>query len=334
MQKAPAVRRVTGAASRPLYAAGLIVGAMALIGVIDNFVRLVAADVGLWQFHALRSAMAIPMILALCLFAGRRWRPRRWRPALARSALIVASMLLYFGSLPMAPIAQVGAGLFTSPIWVLVFSALIFGERIGARRAAAVAIGFAGVLTILRPWEAGFTPWALLPVAAGALYAFAMIVTRRWCADEPPLALNLMFFTGLGLAGLAGAAALTVVVPGAALTAAAPFFFTGWVWPLQDVTWGVLAMQAAGSVVAVLMMTVGYQSAPTAQLTIFDNAFLISAAAAGYLLWGDRLDGATLAGGGLIILAGAMIALEAGGAGRPRPRPHLGAGGASGGASG
>lgn len=297
------------AASRPLFGAAMIVLAMSLIGVIDNLVRIVADEIGLWQFHALRSAMAIPLILLICAAFGRRWRPTRLRPALIRTALIVGSMLLYFGALPAAPIAQVGAGLFTAPIWVLLFSALLFGDRIGPRRALAVAVGFAGVLTILRPWEAGFTAFALIPVAAGALYALAMIVTRRWCADEPPLALNLMFFTGLGLAGAVGAAATTALPP-FPLAEAAPFFFAPWTWSMSGAVWAVLALQAVGSVVAVLMMTIGYQSAPTSQLTIFDNTFLISASLAGYAIWGEALTATAFAGVALIFAAGAIVASE------------------------
>ena len=49
------------------------------------------------------------------------------------------------------PIAQVGAGLFTAPLFVLIFSAAILGHRIGPRRLVAVAIGFAGVLAGVAP---------------------------------------------------------------------------------------------------------------------------------------------------------------------------------------
>ncbi|MEM7544787.1 MAG: DMT family transporter [Pseudomonadota bacterium] len=301
---------VTAAASeRPLYGASMIIGGMVLIGVIDNFVRLMAEHIGLWQFHAIRAAMAIPLIFLVCFLFRRRFRPARWRGPLIRTGLIVASMLLYFGSLPMAPIAQVGAGLFTSPIWVLVFSTVLLGTRVGPRRIAAVMIGFGGAMLILRPWEAGFTIWSVVPVVAGMLYALAMLATRRWCADEPPLALNLMFFSGLGLAGLIGMGALATF-PAPGLAADAPFVFTGWIWPIPPVAWTVIAVQAVGSIIAVLMLTIGYQSAETSFMTLFEYTFLISASVTGFYVWGERLDGLSLIGIAMIIAAGAFIALR------------------------
>jgi drug/metabolite transporter (DMT)-like permease len=277
--------------------------------VIDNFVRLMAAHIGLWQFHAIRAAMAIPLILLICFLFNRRWRPTHWRGPLIRTGLIVSSMLLYFGSLPMAPIAQVGAGLFTSPIWVLVFSALFLGTRVGPRRILAVAIGFSGAMLILRPWETGFTIWSVIPVLAGMLYALGMMVTRRLCADEPPLALNLLFFSGLGVAGLIGLAGL-FFFPAPGLAAEAPFFFTGWIWPFSGVAWTVIVVQAVGSVIAVLMLTIGYQSAETSFMTLFEYTFLISASVTGFYLWGERLDAVSFAGMAMIVAAGAFIAMR------------------------
>ncbi len=297
-------------AEKPLYGATMIIGGMVLIGVIDNFVRLMAEHIGLWQFHSIRSAMAIPLILLICLMFNRRYRPTRWRGPLIRTALIVVSMLLYFASLPMAPIAQVGAGLFTSPIWVLVFSALFLGTRVGPRRILAVAVGFGGAMLILRPWDSAFTIWSVIPVVAGMLYALGMMITRRMCADEPPLAINLMFFSGLGLAGLIGLVVLSIF-PAPELAAEAPFFFTGWVWPFDSVAWTVVIVQAVGSVVAVLMLTIGYQSAETSFMTLFEYTFLISASITGFYVWGEQLDALSFAGMAMIVAAGAFIALRA-----------------------
>ena len=71
---------------------------MVVIGCIDNFVRVIAADISVWQFHALRSAMALPPT-ALMAPAGLRLRPLRPGRVAVRSAAQAASMLLYFGSL-------------------------------------------------------------------------------------------------------------------------------------------------------------------------------------------------------------------------------------------
>jgi len=297
------------ASSRPLFGAAMIVSGMMLIGFIDNFVQVFADYAGLWQFHFLRSAIAIPMIIVLARLAGFRLRPTNWGGAMLRTGLIAASMLLYFGSLPMAPIAQVGAGLFTSPIWVLVFSALLMGSPIGPRRILAVAIGFSGAMLILRPWETGFTIWSVVPILAGALYALAMIATRRYCADEPTLGLNLLFFATLGAAGALGAAVLQAA-PQPALAAEAAFFFQGWIWPLPPEAWALLLMQAVGSIIAVLLLTKGYQSAETSLVIPFEYTFLISASVTAWAIFGERVDRMTLIGMVLIVGAGIFIALR------------------------
>ena len=119
-------------------------------------------------------------------------------------------MLLYFAALGFLPIAQVGAGLFTAPLFVLLFAALLFGERIGPRRLAAVAAGFAGVMLMLRPDPANMGPETLMPLAAGALYGLGNLLTREWCAEEPVGALLASFFAALGLIGAAGCLALAL----------------------------------------------------------------------------------------------------------------------------
>lgn len=297
----------TEPANRPLFAAAMVVAGMTLIGFIDNFVQVFAEHAGLWQFHFLRSLIAIPATFIIARLMGYRLCPANWGGALLRTVLITASMLLYFGSLPMAPIAQVGAGLFTSPIWALIFSAILFRAPIGPRRNLAVAIGFCGAMLILRPWEAGFAIWSVVPVIAGALYALAMIATRRYCADEPTLGLNLLFFAALGLAGAAGAGVLGIA-PQPELTGEAPFFFQGWVWPLPIEAWGLLAMQAIGSIIAVLAVTKGYQSAETSLVIPFEYTFLISASVTAWALFGEGVDRLTLLGMVLIVGAGIFIA--------------------------
>ncbi|MEO1612745.1 MAG: DMT family transporter, partial [Pseudomonadota bacterium] len=260
---------MTTAVERPLYGAMMIVAGLGLIGVIDNFVWIIAEHVGLWQFHFTRSALAAPLIILICTIFGIEWRPKRLGPALIRTAFIAGSMLLYFGSLPAAPIAQVAAGILTSPIWVLAITALFLSGSLGPRRVIAVAVGFAGVCLVLKPWQSDFTFWSLIPIAAGALYAGASITTRRLCADEPPIALVLLFFFALGIAGAVGMAALTIW-PAPTLAEEAPFFFTAPTWPIASEGWFWMGVQAVGSIFCILLVTRGYQSADTSYVALFE----------------------------------------------------------------
>lgn len=290
--------------------AALIVGGMVVLGFTDNFVRVIAADAGLWQFHAVRSAMALPLLALAAMVFGLGLRPRRPGRVALRCAVQALAMLLYFAALPVMPIAQVGAALFTAPIWVLVFSVLLFGQPIGPHRSAAVALGFLGVLVMLRPDPANLSAMTLMPLGAGALYGLSNLLTRQWCAEEPVLALVGGFFAALGLAGLAGLALVTLVPPPEAWRAAAPFLTDGW-RPMTGAFLVWTFVQAAGSLLAVGMIARGYQSGETSALAVFEYAFLLTVSAWAWLLFGDALEPVDVLGIALIVASGLLIARAA-----------------------
>ena len=165
---------------RTVAAAGAILIYALLISYADNYVRVIAGEAGLWQFHATRSVIALGIIFVLARLAGRRLRPVSLPAVLARSAIHGIAMLIYFGCLAFLPVAQVAAGLFTAPIFVLLISRFAYGQPIGPVRIAAVAVGFIGVVMVLGPTAMeGAKLAALLPVFAGALYAMGNVATRQ-----------------------------------------------------------------------------------------------------------------------------------------------------------
>ena len=40
-----------------------MVTGMAILGVIDNFMKFIAVEISLWQFHFVRSLIAVPVIV-------------------------------------------------------------------------------------------------------------------------------------------------------------------------------------------------------------------------------------------------------------------------------
>ncbi len=286
------------------YGAVLILIGMAIIGCIDNLIRFVAEEAGLFQFHLLRTLIALPILAVIALVAGGSFSPHRWSAVLARTGFLVTSMMLYFGALPVLPIAQVGAGMFTAPIWVLIFSAVFFGHGIGPRRILAVGVGFAGVLIMLRPDVGGLSPLALMPLAAGAFYGMATLSTREWCAGERTLTLLMAFFVGMGIVGLLGTVAIAIVGP-----ESDGFLARGWS-PISGRLMGLVVIQAVFSIIAVGLLTRAYQSAETSLLTVFEYSFLGFATFWGWVLWGEALEPRDFAGLGLITLAGLIVALR------------------------
>lgn len=297
------------APDRTMAAAGAILGYAAIISFTDNHVRIVAAEAGLWQFHLLRSAVAVAVFLLAAWPLGLRLRPVRLRAVAARSGVFAASMLVYFGCLGFLSVAQVAAGLFTAPIWVLLIGRFVYGHRLGPVRILAALAGFVGVVLVLAPSGGAALGWAgVLPVAAGALYALGNIATREWCAEESAATLALAFFVVVGLAGLAGVAVLTLVAPEAA-PGADGFIRRGWVWPSANV-WFWILVQALAAPLGIALAARAYLIAEASRVSIFEYVILPASAFWGWLIWGDAITLPMVLGMVLIAGAGAMIALR------------------------
>jgi drug/metabolite transporter (DMT)-like permease len=302
---------MTPAKDRTLAAAGLILIYATLIGFTDNYVRVIAAEAGLWQFHLTRSLMALPMLGLAAWVLGMRLRPVRLRAVIARSAIHGTGMLIYFGALAFLPVAQVAAGLFTAPIFVLLISRFVYGYPIGPVRIAAVAIGFLGVILVLGPEAMGGASMAaLLPVVAGALYAMGNIATREWCGQETAATLLAGFFIALGILGAIGLG-LLALMPVGVPEGTAGFVQRGFVWPLGNGFWIWTLVQAAGSLLGVGLMIRAYQITDASRASVFEYVILPASALWGWIIWSEVLTPLAVLGMALITLAGVMIALRA-----------------------
>ena len=289
--------------------AGLMIAVYAtIIGFTDNFVRVIAAEGGLWQFHATRTAMALVMLGLASIPLGLRLRPVNLGAVVARSAIHGLAMVIYFGALAFLPVALVAAGLFTAPIFVLLISWAAYGQAIGPFRIFAVALGFVGAVAVLGP-EAlkGASLPALLPVIAGALYAMGNIATRRWCPQESAETLLAGFFGALGVIGVVGLLLLSLW-PIAVPDGTAGFLQRGLVWPSQQFLFWTF-VQAAGSLLAVGMMVRAYQIADATRVSVFEYVILPASAIWSWLIWGEVLTPLAIAGMVLIFVAGVMAAL-------------------------
>ena len=289
-----------------LFGGLLILASMAILGLSDNLFYFTQDAMGLGQFHALRAFLSILLLVPFAMMMKISLRPLRWRQTLMRTVLITIAMILYFGSLPIMSVAEAAAGLFTSPIFVLLFTALIYKEAIGWRRITAVAIGTLGVIIVLRPGGNGFQLLQLMPVAAGAFYALSSMVTRRWCADENPITMVCVYQLLIGSIGGVSAYYFGIMPVSDSLFETAPFFFTSW-QPMAFMTWVWMGLQAFLSVIALVLLTKGYQSADTSYVAIFEYSLLIFASIWTYILWGTNLPFSSFIGFAMIAISGVII---------------------------
>ena len=289
-------------------AALTMLAAMLVIGCIDNFISLIARDAGLWQFQVLRSAMGLPLIiLASFLGFGTLWALRLWAVAL-RSFFVAFAMLFYFGSLAFMPLAQALAGLFTSPIFILLITAFILREPVGTARIWAVFIGFIGILLVLDSDWSTLSWISFLPVVGGLFYAMGAVATRQLCEGESTLSMLSMLFI---IQAVIGALALAVLgqfeftVP----EGAAGFIQRGWVWPVTAALSFIL-LQAVGSVLGVGLIIRAYQIGTASYVAIYEYSVFISGPFFAWMLFGQTVTALQTGGIFLIAAAGIVIAMR------------------------
>lgn len=276
--------------------------AMGIFGVVDNYVG-VWADLGasVWQCHLLRAGLALPLILVAAAVGAGRIRPVNAGRVALRSVVLAGAMLFYFGSLGLMPIASALAGLFSSPIWIIVFSVIFLRRRIGAFRISAILLGFAGVLLVLQPDRDALGLTFLFPMAAGVFYAIGAIYTRRACGKEDALSLLAGNFAVMGLMGAVGLAVFAGQDNG--------YLATGWV-PMTPTLWAVVGAQAAGSLIAVYLLIRAYQLAETAIVGTLEYAVMIFGPAYAWIVLGQGLGPFAMLGLAAITVAAVLITVR------------------------
>jgi len=116
---------------------------------------------------------------------------------------------LWFYALSVIPLAQVFALEFTLPLWVVIFSSPLLGEKITRIKATSVLIGFIGILVIARPNIDTLNPGVLTAALSAVGFAFTVIFTKRLTTTESITCIlfyltSMQLIFGLIAAGLDG----------------------------------------------------------------------------------------------------------------------------------
>ena len=193
-----------GQAGRAL---GLMAVAVALFALMDAGLKLLAPHYPVLQVAALRGLSSLPFLLAWILAtSGPRTLLRvRWPLHLLRAGLGIAMMAGFVFGLRTLPLSTAYAITFVAPLLVTALAVPLLGERVGPRRWAAIGIGLAGVLVILRPTGEGMlTLGGLAVLGAAVCYAASAITVRLLARTDSTQAMVfwLMLLMGAGALGL------------------------------------------------------------------------------------------------------------------------------------
>ncbi|WP_110655347.1 DMT family transporter [Salinicola halimionae] len=281
----------------------LIVGAVFLLALADATVKYLSDSLSLWQLFILAPLISLPILI----WGWRRQDERLPRGLetfgwiALRSLLLLAMWIAFYAALPWIPLSIAAVGIYTTPLFIAVLAA-VTGEPLTGRRWAALWLGFAGVVIVLRPGGALFSTAMLLPLLAALCYAGAMVLTRTRCRHISPWLLALGLNVAFLLAGVVGHVTVTVVVS----EASSGFLTRGWqrldAYPYLLIVLYALLMVSVNTAVAR-----AYQIAPAALVGIFDYAYLIFATGWGFWLFDEVPDGPTLVGMATILIAGWLM---------------------------
>ena len=297
---------------RVLEGVCFILGSVLMMGFADALVKLVSADMTLWQVFFARSLIGIGLMLGVARILGswgtvRALCPRSLYWTSLRSLLLVLTWLCFYASLPVLSLSVAAVAAYTNPIITALLSALLIGETVSKRQWTGILLGFIGVVTVLQPGTEDFSWFTVLPLTAALLYSLAMILTRSKCRDERPMALALSLHGGFLISGLIATVVLAVLGLTDDTKAVFPFLLDGWS-PMGWTEWGLMALLAALSGLYMTGVAHAYQIAPPSTVATFDYGYLLSAALWGFVFFAERPNALTLTGMALITVAGLLVA--------------------------
>ena len=219
------------------------------------------------------------------------WWSRHLRLQLLRSLCLVVATASFFGALRFVPLAEGSAITFLAPIFCIVLSMPVLGERPTRGRWIAAIVGFAGILILVRPGSAVFQPMTGLLVLAAISNAMYQLLTRRLPQDSP--------YTTLFYSPLVGTALLSLALPFADVPATVTWL---------DAFFLVLMGLLAG--VGHWMFIAAFLKGPAALLAPFTYLHMVWATFYGYLIFDQLPDRVSALGMGVIVASGVGLALH------------------------
>lgn len=291
---------------------------IATFSMMDASMKTASMEAGVYVSLLLRNTAGTLLILPLWRMTGGTWPAR---PALKvhalRSAVVTMMASLFFWGLVRMPMAEALALTFIAPLIALFLAAVLLGERIQPSAILASLLGLAGVgvIAAARFGEGGEASVAgLLAVLASAVfYAWNLVLQRQQAQVAGPVEVALFQNLFVGLFLLLAAPAMVAFNPD--LLAAPP----------SPLALAAIVAAAVLTGVSLMLLTWGYARAETQALVSIEYTAFLWAALFGWLVFGEKVGPASLAGAALIVLGcliGTRKPAAAGfAAGKQRPAP-------------
>jgi drug/metabolite transporter (DMT)-like permease len=267
-------------------------GWLALMLVVAVAGREATRELNVFQVMEARSTLGFLMLYPLVRINGGFAAMRTTRPLqhIGRNLTQYAGQLGWFFALTLIPLGQVVSIEFTMPIWTAILAASFLGERMTAAKILAIVLGVVGVVVIVRPATGEVNPGQLIALAAAVGFGISVAMMKSLTRTEKTISIIFWMLV---------------------IHSAAGFFPTlyVWRWPSAQV-WGWLAVIGFCGTFSHYCMARAMLHADATVVLPMDFLRVPLTAAAGWLIYSERLDLFTVLGAALI-LTGNLLNLRA-----------------------
>lgn len=279
---------------RPLLGVLLLSGGTLLFAVHDATNKVLIADYDVPVVSAVR--YIVQTLLLLAIVAPTRGpeliKTRRTGLVIVRALCLVVSSLFFGLGLQLMPMPESTAISYVAPLFVVLLAKPVLNETIGVFGWIAAAVGFAGMLLIVRP-GGGLDPVGVLYIVVSVIAVVVYNMLSRVLAHSERT-LALLFYSSL-----AGAIAFGL---------AAPWFLDGTAPDGQQIAMFLSLGVTAG--IGHFLFTSAFRFAEASLLAPVGYVHLVWAAMLGWIVFGHVPDGLTILGMLIVILGGVLVAFR------------------------
>ena len=264
-----------------------------MTGAIASFVamavagRAVSFQLDTFEIMLFRSFIGFLLVLGFILVRGegKNISRRHMGVHVVRNLFHFSGQNLWFFALTVIPLAQVFALEFTTPLWILILSPLILGERLSRKKISVGLIGFGGALLVAQPAMSGLSLGVISAALAAVGFAGSIVLTKKLTQSETILTVLFymtLFQLGFGIicAGYDG----DIALPSA-----------------QNLPWVILI--ACAGLAAHFSLTAALSLAPATLIAPIDFIRLPAIVVIGFVFYSEPVDALVILGAGIIFAA-------------------------------
>jgi drug/metabolite transporter (DMT)-like permease len=266
------------------------VGAHFMFSIMVLLAKLLSANHSVIEIAFYRNLLgSLPFLFVVFALGRHEILKLNTKPALVgfRAVLGAISLTVTFLAYSLMPLADTTALLFTSSLFIPILAVIILKETVGPYRWSAVAIGFVGVIIMVRPTGDVYTLGILVALCAALLHATLQIILRYLGRYESPETISLYFF-------MVGTLLTAVAMPFVAVT------------PTMGEVPLLIGVGFSGAA-AQWMLSVAYRHAPAAVVSVFNYTGIIWATLFGWMIWNELPLPAVLTGAAVVIASNLLI---------------------------